>query len=1139
MTAPTTKASGTVFRTKCTIDGIETYAMIDSGAAGEYISEQFVRQNGLATRKKKNGGYDLVAVDGSSLPSVDSEIVPLPLVFQKHHEGITLDIVPMARHDIVLGTPWLERHNPSVDWREGVLTFERCSCVTAAYPTHRQRSMVDERRQVCNTDRPSTNEDPKTKGSDSEGTSVPKGLLSRVTSKIADTLATIPKEFKKYLRLFQEEEGPSALPKRQPWDHEINIVPGSKIPNRQLYPLSPADLEEDKKWMAKMESKGWIRKSKSQFACAAFFVPKKGNGRRKVIDFRPLNEITEKNRYPLPNIERMNDQFTGVQWFSKIDLRDAFYAIRMAEGHEYKTAFKTRYGLYEFMVMPMGLTNAPATCQQMVNDVLRELLDDTVIAYLDDIVIYTKGSREQHAKDVAEVLERLSKTTFRTAPEKCEFFKKEITFLGFVIGTNGIRIDPEKTKSIAEWKEPKTVKDVQAFLGLANYNRKFIKDYSKLAAPLTNLTRKDVEFKWNSDQQRAFDRLKAASIEAPTLIMFDTKKPVQVETDASDFAIGACLTQEKDGKRHPIAYFSRKMTPAEQNYEIYDKELLAIVAALRHWRVYCEGATGLTIYSDHKNLTFFTTTKELTRRQARWSELLGQYKFTIVYTPGKENGRADALSRRSDYLEGMTPPKHQVLNVNPDGSLSANAQEFNTVLQVLRDDDEEFPIEHGKYRVPPEREQQCIQDHHDGPDNGHPGIARTSERIRRNFNFPNIRSKVTEYIRKCDSCQRNKASRHAKYGNLQLQEPPTRPWDEVTMDFIVKLPKSPDPATSNKYDSVLVIVDRLTKYSHFVPCNETITAEKLGFLVLDRLVRYHGIPTVFVTDRDKLFTSNYWKTLVAAIGVKHKLSTAFHPETDGQTERTNQSLETYLRHFVNYAQDNWVSLLPMAQLALNNNVSETTKESPFFANFGRDPNLFMEPRLGPQSDRALENSRALKAVHRDIQETIRKFNSTLEKQRFEDSKTAPQLKKGDKVYLLTKNLKTKRNTKKLDHVKVGPFLIAEVKGPVNYRLELPPDARIHPVFHISMLEPAHPDAALQTTFHFQPQEDDVFVVEKVLRKRGQKYLIRWQGYGKEDDTWEPEQNLAQNLIDDWKKDHPSRPPGRPPKDPAKERNPSL
>ena len=210
-------------------------------------------------------------------------------------------------------------------------------------------------------------------------------------------------------------------------------------------------------------------------------------------------------------------------------------------------------------------------------------------------------------------------------------------------------------------------------------------------------------------------------------------------------------------------------------------------------------------------------------------------------------------------MEGHQPQQHRILKTNRDGSLSANPQEFNLTMRVLMDDQEQFPIEHGRHKVPPEKELACIRRHHDGPEAGHPGIARTTEKIRRHFSFPGMRTKVAQYIKKCDSCQKNKASRHAQYGNLQFREPPQKPWDEVTMDFIVKLPKSKDPATGTTYDSILVMVDRLTKYSHFVPCNETINAEQLGYLVLDRLIRYHGVPTTFITDRDKLFTSNYWK----------------------------------------------------------------------------------------------------------------------------------------------------------------------------------------------------------------------------------------------------------------------------------------
>lgn len=356
------------------------------------------------------------------------------------------------------------------------------------------------------------------------------------------------------------------------------------------------------------------------------------------------------------------------------------------------------------------------------------------------------------------------------------------------------------------------------------------------------------------------------------------------------------------------------------------------------------------IFSDHKNLTLFTTTKQLTRRQVRWAELLGQFKFEIRYTPGNENKRADALSRRSDYMEGKDIVEYSILKTNEDGSLSANSKEFgNSNKKVLVQ--------------PGQPEQECISMHHDDPLQGHSGITKTMKKIQRNYTFPHMRSKITTYIKKCQQCQTNKAERHAKYGHIQFIEPPERLWDEVTMDFITKLPLSKDPVTKKQYDSILVMVDRLTKYSHFVPCSESYTAQDLGYLVLDRLVRYHGIPKTFITDRDKLFTSNFWKTLVACMGTKHKLLTAYHPTTDGQTERMNQTLEVYLRHYVNVAQDNWVSLLLTAQMALNNEESATTKVSPFFANFGKHPNMFMRAREGPHAQEAMVIIKNLKDIH--------------------------------------------------------------------------------------------------------------------------------------------------------------------------------
>lgn len=1088
--------------------------MIDSGANGCFISERFVQQHGIATRKKK-ARYELRAVDGSALPDVDRETDTIRLAHQQHLEDTSLDVVEMANHDIVLGIPWLEWHNPTINWGQRVLRFDKCSCVAIAYPSRRQRTTEDETRELNNIRRQAQS-NRKTAEALPTPTDTDSGQSDQ--NEVRSTGGThappdLPKEYHKWKLLFEEDKGFS-LPKRQPWDHKIDLEPGKEPPWGPLYPLSAEELKAEREWLDKYEKKGWIRKSKSPAAAPTFFVPKPNGGKRKVQDYRKLNEITIKNRYPLPNIEEATDRLTGADWFTKIDLRDAFYSIRMAEGEEWKTAFRSRYGLYEFMVMPMGLTNAPATMQQMINDVLRDLLDITVLAYVDDILVFTTGSLEQHVKDVQAVFERLATTTFKTAPEKCEFHKKSVKFLGFIIGTDGVRIDPEKTRSIEEWPTPRTVKEIQSFLGLANYNRKFIPDYSRVAIPLTKLTKKDTPFKWTSDQENAFQALKKMCTTSPTLRIFDVKLPIQVETDASDLAIGACLTQEHSGQRHPLAYYSRKMTPAEQNYDIHDKELLAIVVSLQHWRVYAEGAPGLIIYSDHKNLTTFTTTKELNRRQVRWSQLLGQYKFKIVYTPGKDNGRADGLSRRPDYMESKEKFEHSILRTNQDGSLSANAKDFGNVLRILQDDTEQFPVLQGKFAVQTNQEQDCIKQHHDDPVQGHPGIAKTVEIIQRNFTFPHMKQKVTNYIKQCLKCQQNKAERHAKYGHIQFIDPPEKPWDEITMDFITKLPGSVDEPTGNRYDSIFVVVDRLTKYTHFIPYNEDFTVQSLAKIFVDRIIRYHGIPKSIISDRDKLFTSAFWKTLIATLGIKLKLSTAFHPTTDGQTERMNQTLEVYLRHYVNHAQDNWVSLLPMAQVALNNAYTESTGTSPFFANFGKDPNLFMKPYENPELDAAMIAATQLKDIHNACGDQIKAAQKRTAAYLQDKRKMAPQLKKGDKVYLLTKNLKTRRPTKKLDQVKVGPFLIEEQKGPQNYRLQLPKDARIHPVFHVSLLEPADEQTPLQTTFHYQEQEEPLetwYDVERICCWDGYKYLIKWKNYPDSHCTWEPPENLAHCL----------------------------
>ena len=282
----------------------------------------------------------------------------------------------------------------------------------------------------------------------------------------------------------------------------------------------------------------------------------------------------------------------------------------MKEGEEWKTAFRTRYGHYKYLVMPFELTNTLATCQALVNNVIRAHLDLTAITYLDNILIYLNTQRE-HTTHVKDVLRCLRQAGLKLKPEKCEFNKLEVEFLRYIIGINGIKMDPSKIMAIRDWPQPTTVKEVQAFLGFTNFNRQFIKDYSKKALPLTEVMKKETGFQWGDNQEKSFQELKDACAKEPVLLNFRANEPMKIETDASDQVVGACLYQQKDGKWHPVAYYSRKMSQAEQNYDIHDKELLAVVNAFEHWRVYAESSSKLTIFTDHKNLTMFTTTKKL------------------------------------------------------------------------------------------------------------------------------------------------------------------------------------------------------------------------------------------------------------------------------------------------------------------------------------------------------------------------------------------------------------------------------------------------------------------------------------------------------------------------------------------------
>lgn len=383
--------------------------------------------------------------------------------------------------------------------------------------------------------------------------------------------------------------------------------------------MSRDELLVLRKTLTDLLDKDYVRASSSPTGAPVLFVRKPGGGLRFCVDYRALNSISKADRYPLPFIKETLAKLSKAKWFTKLDVRSAFHKLRIKEGDEWKTAFRTRFGLFEWLVMPFGLNGAPASFQRYINEALREYLDDFCSAYVDDVLVFTNGDEEEHQRHVRLVLKKLEKAGLGLDIDKCEFSVKETKYFGFIISSDGenssVKMDPAKVKAISEWKAPTTTKGLRGFLGFANFYRGFIKGFSGICAPLTSLTGKGTPWKWGAEQDEAFESLKEKFIVEPALAQWDPDRETMLEADCSGYALGGCLLQKQDNTTwKPVAYYSRKLTGAEMNYEIHDKELLAIVASMKELDAELRGlAHAFTILSDHINLKIFSHHKKVNR----------------------------------------------------------------------------------------------------------------------------------------------------------------------------------------------------------------------------------------------------------------------------------------------------------------------------------------------------------------------------------------------------------------------------------------------------------------------------------------------------------------------------------------------
>ncbi len=609
---------------------VPVQVLVDSGADDNFIDGNFVTTHGIPTYKLSSP-KEVHAVDGKLLEQITHKTEPLKLVLSSnHHEYVELYVISSPLNSVILGIPWLKLHNPHIDW--STATVRNWSLHCHAHCLH---------------------------------SALPARPTDSLPAPEVIDLTNVPSDYHDLQQVFSKTFA-SSLPPHRPYDCAKDLLPGATLPAKRLYNLSKPEREAMEKYITESVAAGIIRPSSSPVGAGFFFVEKKDKTLRPCIDYTGLNEITVKNKYPLSLLDSAFSPLHTACVFSKLDLRNAYRLVRIKEGDEWKTAFNTHLGHFEYLVMPFGLTNAPAVFQCLVNDVLRDLLDKTVFVYLDDILIFS-SSMEEHISHVQDVLKRLLENKLYVKAEKCEFHVPSVSFLGFVVEKGQLRPDPSKVEAVKDWPVPTTRKQLQRFLGFANFYRRFVRNYSLLAAPLTHLTSPKISFTWSSVEQTAFDKLKNMFVNAPVLVHPDPEQQFVVEVDASDSGVGAVLSQHlpTDNKLHPCAFFSRRLTPAESNYDVGNRELLAVVLALQEWRHWLEGAAHpFIVWTDHKNLAYLRTARRLNSRQARWALFLGRIHFTITYHPGSRNTKPDALSRQF-ALEGGNPRRRPswILNV--------------------------------------------------------------------------------------------------------------------------------------------------------------------------------------------------------------------------------------------------------------------------------------------------------------------------------------------------------------------------------------------------------------------------------------------------------------------------------------------
>ncbi|TYJ52350.1 hypothetical protein B9479_007044 [Cryptococcus floricola] len=903
-------------------------------------------------------------------------------------------------------------------------------------------------------------------------------------------------------------------------------APPTSYPPRRVSPRGRQLIDQN---ITELLDLGVIEPSNSPWASPVLLVRQKEKD-RFCVDYRRVNDVTTGDQYPLPVIDDILSQFQGKRWFSTFDANKSFHQIPIAESDKPKTAFRTHRGLHQYKRLPFGLKNGPAFFQRFMDRVLGNYKWQNATTYA------TSTPSLVWCAPPAS----LSVSLRAMSPSKASRLGHSISHMG--IGTLEANVAAVKT-----FPRPTTVKAVERWLGLCGYYRKFIPDFSTIAAPLNAL--KTSAWVWDHDCEVAFERLRSSLISAPILAHPDYSKPFILATDASRIGLGAVLSQLDDQQReHPIVYLSRTLTPAEKNYAATELECLGIVWAIKKLIPYLEGSK-FTVVTDHSALQWLFDFKGTNRRILGWSVELQPFRedMTIRHRQGRLHSNVDSLSRDpmpsvltiNHYTDDVPPSRLDPLYVlcfchdpSPvfvtstlDPPATVSVQRFKDdiirayqgssfgILKQNLEGNPDHPL-HDNYSIVDGLlylKDIILHDLHDSPTAGHLGVNKTVDSVSRRYFWPSMSRDIQAYVRSCQACQRNKSSNQGPTGLLRPLPIPPHRWHTVTMDFAGPFPAS----GSQRHDMVMVVVDKLTKRSHFASYSQKATAVGIAHLFFDTVVRLHGLPEVIISDRDAKFTSAFWQAIHSRFGTQLAMSSAYHPQTDGQSERMVRVLKEMLRSVVNYQATNWSEHLGTIEIAYNSAKQKSTNMTPFMLDLGYDPRsphdaLSSSPSKVPHAEGFIEHMRQLITAAQDAL-----FGAQASQSMTHNKGRKPSTHQvGDLVMVSTKYLRPpffkSAPAVSLRPKWVGPFEIMERVGRNAYRLDFPAHIQAHSVVNTSYLKPfADESATWPGREHSVPPPIDELTSEYEIdglrahrQSAGRKdeYLVHWHGYPDHEDT---------------------------------------